>query len=58
MDLNKLSFKEIKEIKKKLLSGNNTEFKINLHHIINMIKQDTTATFKELLNCKIKQINK
>ena len=53
MNLNKLNFKEIEEIKRMLLNGNYTDFNLNLYHIINMVEQDTTATFKELLNSKL-----
>ena len=58
MNLNKLNFKEIEEIKRMLLNGNYTDFNLNLYHIINMVEQDTTATFKELLNSKLKQVTK
>ena len=34
------------------------DFNLNLYHIINMVEQDTTATFKELLNSKLKQVTK
>ena len=58
MNLNKLNFNEIKKIKEMLLRGVPNDVRSNLWYFLSMIQKDSTSTFKELLNSKLKQVTK
>ena len=58
MNLNKLNFNEIKKIKEMLLRGVPNDVRSNLWYLLSMIQKDSTSTFKELLNSKLKQVTK
>ena len=58
MNLNKLNFNEIKKIKEMLLRGVPNDVRSNLWYFLSMILKDSTSTFKELLNSKLKQVTK
>ena len=54
MDLNKLTYKQIQEIMNKICLWNDNKKYIELFSILNLIKENSSYTYKELLNSKIK----
>ena len=55
MNLNNLTLNEIKHIKRLCLKRHNY-YNIELFNILDRITENTSFTYKELLNIKIKQL--
>tara|TARA_Y100001963_G_scaffold133608_1_gene193411 strand:+ start:80 stop:247 length:168 start_codon:yes stop_codon:yes gene_type:complete len=55
MNLNNLTLNEIKHIKRLCLKRDNY-YNIELFNILDRITEETSFTYKELLNVKIKEI--
>ena len=57
MNLNKMKYEEIKEWKIKLLSFDDAnKYIVDLFNLLNKVKRNSSISYKELLNARIKQL--